>query len=193
MKSGKTLSRHITRMMEVFKMNVNINKLRTVVKAVFEGSKRSGNWGHESTKGKLGGSKAGTGGLDKFIKGGGQLDHPDNAIKEYGKIFSNWKQENSEKMVLISKDGKYIVIGSGDKGSVSISMKQINQILIDKGLGFSSLAHVVHNHNEGEAPSKGDVTAYKAFMAAGFGGDFQIYTPKTGRIQNTPYSLDGDK
>jgi hypothetical protein len=174
-------------------IKTGVDTLKSIVKAISEGSKRSGNWGHESTKGKQGGSRAGTGGLDKFIKGGGQLDNPDNAIKEYGKIFSNWKQENAEKMILVAKDGQYIVVGSGDKGSISISLKQINQILLDKGLGFSSLAHVVHNHNEGEAPSKGDVTAYKAFMAAGFGGDFQIYTPKTGRIQNTPYNLEGDK
>jgi len=96
---------------------VDTNKLRLIVKAVVEGGKGSGNWGHESVGGKRGGSKAGTGGLDKYIKGDGQVDNLDNAVKEYGKIFSNWKQEKAEKMVLVAKDGQYIVVGSGDKGA----------------------------------------------------------------------------
>lgn len=85
-----------------------------------------------------------------------------------------------------------IVIGSGDRGQIGISMGGIQQILKDNGAGFHDLKYVVHNHNKGEAPSKGDVTAYKAFMAAGFGGDYQVYTPKTQRVQDVPYSTGKD-
>lgn len=177
-------------------INMAMPSIRDVaerLKALDEGGKGSGNWGHASVKGERGGSKAGTGGLDKkFLKGSGKVG-PEGVAGTCSKIYSNWRQEKAEKMVLIAKDGEYFVVGSDERGAVSISMRQIDQMLKERGKTFSDVATIIHNHNEGEAPSKGDVLALQAFMAAGFGGESKTYTPKSGRLQDVPYSLPGGK
>lgn len=154
-----------------------------MTEAVDEGGRGSGNFGHAGRIGKKGGSKAGTGGGDTGVLHVGTANL-DDLHSEYQKAWSNWKQDNVEKMLLIMKDGKLIVLGTGEKGAVSLSMKQIDQILKDNGKGWHDIKVAIHNHDRGEAPSAGDEKAHRAFNAAGFGGDFQVYTPKTQAVQD---------
>lgn len=151
-----------------------------------EGGKGSGNFGHKGTPGHEGGSKAGTGGggtLSKYVKQTKDSVDLEKYADELRGVFSNWKQENAEKMVFFTKDGKMIVIGSGDKGYVNVSLASIQKILIDNGTNFYKLKYIVHNHNQGEDFSKGDTDLHKYLRKYGFTGDFQAYTPKSGQIR----------
>lgn len=115
-------------------------------------------------------------------------EEPKDKIKEYMKYYSNWRQEDKEKMVLITKDGRSIVVSSNEKGQVGASLKDVAKKLKETGLTWYDLKEIVHNHNNDEAPSQTDIQVFKAMMGAGFGGDFLVFTPKNGHIQKTPYS-----
>lgn len=149
------------------------------------GNKNSGNWGHKGVPGHQGGSKPGAG--SKMDAHEISLDM-NNLSTEYARVWSNWKQEDSEKMLFICKDGRALEVTSGEKGAVGFGLKDIDAALKEHGMKWWDLKTVIHNHNKGEAPSAGDVKVFKAMMAAGFGGNSQIYTPKTGQIREVPSS-----
>jgi len=127
--------------------------------------------------------------LAKYVKKVKKNVDLDKYLDELSKVYSNWKQEDAEKMVFFTRDGTMIVIGSDDKGYVNVSLAGIQQILIANGSNIPYLKRIVHNHNKGEDFSKGDEDMYKVLVKYGFKGEFQIYTPKTGQVRTMDKSV----
>lgn len=148
---------------------------------VTEGGKGSGNFKHAGRPGKEGGSKAGTGGAGHEVSTQ-EVDVTKSAKSIYIDLWTGQDQK-AERMILITKDGLAIIVGSGEGGQVGFSAKEIDTILKDHKVGYADLKYVVHNHEKGEPPSDADLSYAVFLRASGFKGNSDIYNPNTGQVQ----------
>ena len=102
------------------------------------------------------------------------------------RVYSDYRGNNKEKLVLITDDDDYTVIESGDKYSVAIPLGSVIRALAKKGKHMGQVVSIVHNHNRDEDVSAGDVKGYGAFKNIGFKGGYYVYHPRTGRLLTVP-------
>ncbi|HDT13899.1 MAG TPA: hypothetical protein ENO03_06020 [Candidatus Aminicenantes bacterium] len=99
------------------------------------------------------------------------------------KVFSDWRSDKSEKLVLVTEDGKIITFTSGDKNLLRIAAPVIIQRLAQEGISLNQVTDVFHNHNERWADfSPADLTIGDSLQKIGINARVHLYYPEIQRI-----------
>jgi len=87
-----------------------------------------------------------------------------------------------EKLAVVCADNKMLVMGSGEREQVGLTVNDVKRALQYNGESFKTVRFIIHNHDHGEGPSLADRAAAVIFKAAGFKGRYSIYDVQTGRL-----------
>ena len=99
------------------------------------------------------------------------------------KLFSDWRSDKSEKIVLVAENGKIITFTSGDKNSVRVAGSVIIQRLAQEGLTLNQVTDVFHNHHgRGQDFSPTDLALGRSLQKLGINARVHLYYPEIQRI-----------
>ena len=163
---------------------VDLKERVRIIKALVEGGKGSGNFGHAGRPGKKGGSKAGTGGvqLRGITVNAGDFDL-DNYADQIRRLYTGWGAEAGETLLCVTTDGKYVAVSSGEANQIGVGLGELRDALVNNGTRFWKLKTIVHNHQGTAEPSQTDQKVLAALRKYGFTGDYQIFDTENNKLR----------
>jgi hypothetical protein len=117
----------------------------------------------------------------------------ENIPDSLSKIYSDWQGNPSEKLLVITNDGKLLTFGSSEQHQVKASLADVIRQLAYNNKKLSDVAYMIHNHNKSEKFSPIDKKVYKTLKGYGFSGKFQAYYPETKRLKTLKDKEDLEK